>query len=117
MEKSKCFQDVEVWQKAHKWVLDIYRITETFPKSEVFGMTSQLRRSAISVPANFAEGFRKRTIADKLRYYNISQGSISESMYYLILAQDLGYTETTEAIQALTQIDVMLNAYMKAMKR
>jgi len=102
MERSKRFQDVEIWQVAHRWVLDIYRITATFPRHEAFGLTSQLRRAAVSVPANFVEGFRKRGTADKLRYYNIAQGSISECMYYLLLAKDLGYADTSDAIQALT---------------
>ena len=117
MEKSKCFQDVEVWKQAHQWVLGIYKITESFPKSELFGLTSQLRRSAVSIPANFAEGFRKKSLADKLRYYNIAQGSISESMYHLILAKDLGYTDTSSLMQKLTQIDVMLQAYMTAIEK
>jgi four helix bundle protein len=55
---SKTFEDVEVWQKAHRWVLDIYKFSENFPKQEMFGLTSQLRRAAISIPANFAEGFK-----------------------------------------------------------
>ena len=86
---SKTFQDVEVWQRAHKWVLAVYRLTEGFPKQEMFGLTSQLRRAAISVPANFAEGFKKLGIPDKLRFYNIAQGSLEECRYYLILANDL----------------------------
>ncbi len=75
---SKTFQDVEVWQRAHKWVLAVYRLTEGFPKQEMFGLTSQLRRAAVSVPANFAEGFKKVGIADKLRFCNIAQGSLEE---------------------------------------
>ena len=110
---SKRFQDVVVWQKAHQWVLDIYRITKQFPRAEQYGLVSQLRRSAISVPANIAEGYRKRGKADKLRYYNIAQGSISESMYYLVLAKDLEYAETDEMAKALDEIDVMLNTYMR----
>jgi four helix bundle protein len=117
MEKSKRFQDVEVWKQAHQWVLDIYKTTESFPKSELFGLTSQLRRSAVSIPANFAEGFRKKSLSDKLRYYNIAQGSISESMYHLILAKDLGYADTSMLMQKLTKIDVMLQAYMKAIEK
>ena len=117
MERSKRFQDVEIWQVAHRWVLDIYRITATFPRHEAFGLTSQLRRAAVSVPANFVEGFRKRGTADKLRYYNIAQGSISECMYYLLLAKDLGYADTSDAIQALIRVDIMLQAYMKAIEK
>ena len=87
--KSKSFEDVELWRKAHAWVLAIYRFTEPFPKHELFGLTSQLRRAAVSVPANFAEGFKKRSRADKIRIYNIAQGSLEECRYFLILARDL----------------------------
>src|SRR5688572_17234291 len=65
--KSRTFEDVELWKKAHAWVLDVYRFTETFPKHEMFGLTSQLRRAAVSVPGNFAEGFNKSGRADKVR--------------------------------------------------
>ena len=65
--KSKSFEDVELWRKAHAWVLAVYKFTELFPRHELFGLTSQLRRAAVSVPANFAEGFKKRSRADKIR--------------------------------------------------
>lgn len=94
--KSRTFEDVDLWRKAHAWVLAIYKFTEVFPKHELFGLTSQLRRAAVSVPANFAEGFKKRGLADKIRFYNIAQGSLEECRYYLILARDLRY-ETQEA--------------------
>lgn len=91
---AKRFEDVEIWQKSHVFVLAVYRYTEGFPKSELYGLTSQLRRAAVSIPANFAEGFGKGTKPDKLRFYSMSQGSIEECRYYLILAQDLGYGES-----------------------
>lgn len=113
---SKTFQDAEVWQRAHKWVLAVYRLTEAFPKQEMFGLTSQLRRAAISVPANFAEGFKKLGIPDKLRFYNIAQGSLEECRYYLILANDLGYGETHELTADLEIVSKMLEAYMRAIR-
>ena len=88
---AKNFQDLVVWQKAHQFVLSVYLYSEYFPKSELYGLTSQLRRSAVSIPANIAEGFKKKTRPDKARYLNIAQGSLEESRYYLILAKDLGY--------------------------
>src|SRR6187431_303414 len=94
-EKSQSFRDVLVWQKAHAFTLSVYRCTEAFPKHELFALTSQLRRAAASVPSNFVEGFRKRTKPDKLRFYNIAQGSADECLYQLILAHDLNYTVTT----------------------
>jgi len=115
-QPARSFQDVNIWQKAHQWVLDIYRMTDSFPKNEQFGLTSQLRRAAISVPANFVEGFRKKSRLDKLRFYNIVQGSISESQYYLILANDLGYANTAGLLEQLKEIDIMLNAYIRRIK-
>ena len=70
--KAKKFEDLVVWQKSHKLVLTIYRLTQSFPRNELFGLVSQMRRSAVSVPANIAEGFRRKGKADKLRFFNIS---------------------------------------------
>jgi four helix bundle protein len=111
---AKSFEDVGVWKKAHAWVLAIYRFTEPFPKHELFGLTSQLRRAAVSVPANFAEGFKKHGIADKLRFYNIAQGSLEECRYYLILARDLGYGDSSELTGSLEEISKMLEGYMRS---
>jgi len=80
------FQDLRVWQKAHEFVLLIYDITKHFPPNELFGVTSQIRRSAVSICANIAEGHRK-TNKDFLRYLDIAQGSLEETKYYLILSQ------------------------------
>jgi four helix bundle protein len=110
---SRSFKDVEVWKKSHQFVLGIYRLTENFPKQELFSLTSQLRRAAVSVPANIAEGFRKRGKADKLRFYNISQGSLEECRYYLILARDLDYGKVDELEQNLEEISKMLESYMR----
>ena len=108
---AKSFEDVEVWRKAHGFVLDVYRLTEMFPKHELFGLTSQLRRAAVSVPANFAEGFRKVTKPDKLRFYGIALGSLEECRYYLRLARDLSYADTTALRSSLEEISKMLTSY------
>ena len=113
----RTFQDVDVWKKAHAWVLEIYRVTRCFPRQEMFGLTSQLRRAAVSVPANFAEGFKKRTAPDKLRFYNIAQGSLEECRYYLILARDLDYGQTTTAMEMLEEVSRMLEGYIRAVSR
>lgn len=110
---SKTFEDLIVWQKAHRWVLEIYRFTDSFPKKEQFGITSQLRRAAISIPANIAEGFKKRGNPDKARFYNIAQGSIEECRYYLILARDLGYGNTQILEENLEEISRLLEAYTR----
>ena len=70
---AKCFEDLIVWQKAHQFVLGIYQFTENFPGKEVYGLTSQLRRAAVSIPANIAEGFKKRGKPDKVRFLNIAK--------------------------------------------
>jgi four helix bundle protein len=114
---SQRFQDVKVWQKAHAWVLAIYKYTAGFPKDERYVLTSQLQRSAISVPANFVEGFRKAGLADKLRFYNISQGSLEESRYYLILAQDLGYGNSDALMDQIDEVSRMLFAYMDGVEK
>ena len=114
--KSKTFEDVDLWRKAHAWVLAIYHFTEVFPKHELFGLVSQLRRAAVSVPANFAEGFKKRGLADKIRFYNISQGSLEECRYYLILARDLGYEDSGALIMSLEEISKMLESYSRSIR-
>lgn len=116
MESAKSFEDILIWQKAHQFVLDVYRLTENFPKHELFGLTSQLRRAAVSVPANFAEGFRKVGRADKLRFYNIAQGSLEECRYYLRLSKDLDYGETDGMRNNLVEVSKMLNSYMQKIR-
>jgi len=114
---AKSFEDVEIWQRAHGFVLGVYRLSETFPKTEIFGLSSQLRRAAVSVPANFAEGFKKIGKADKLRFFNIAQGSLEECRYYLILARDLGYAAVDGLQSQSVSIGKMLNSYMSAISR
>ncbi len=114
--KAKTFEELIVWQKSHQSVLRIYKLTQSFPQHEVFGLVSQIRRSAVSVPANIAEGFKRRGKADKLRFFNISQASLEEVRYYLILAHDLGYSDTKNLKTALDEISRMLNAYMKTVE-
>jgi four helix bundle protein len=105
------FEDLVVWQKAHQFVLMAYRFSRTFPRSEVYGLTSQFRRAAVSIAANIAEGFKKRSKADKLRFYNIAQGSIEESRYYLILVKDLEYGDVSELYQLLEEVSKLLETY------
>ena len=88
---TKKFQELIVWQKGHEFVLNVYRFTSEFPKEEIYGITSQFRRAAVSCPANIAEGYPKKGKLDKLRYFNIAQGSLEECRYYCILSKDLGY--------------------------
>jgi len=107
------FQDLIVWQKAHKFVLLVYQYSQNFPKSEIFGLSSQFRRAAVSIAANIAEGFKKRGKADKLRFFNIAQGSIEESRYYLILAKDLEYGNISDLNQLLEEVSKLLESYSR----
>jgi four helix bundle protein len=111
---ARSFRELRVWQKAHQFVLDVYRVTEGFPKSETYGLSSQPRRAAVSIPANIAEGFKKRGHADKARFMNTAQGSLEEARYYLILADDLAYADTTGPAALLDEIGRMLDAYARA---
>ena len=91
MESSKNFFDLYVWKKAHEFVLCVYKSSHDFPDFERFGLRSQFTRAAVSVAANIAEGYKKLSKTDKLRFFNISQGSLEECKYYILLSRDLGY--------------------------
>ena len=116
MPASKSFEDVLVWQKAHAWVLAIYGYTAKMPKHELFGLISQLRRAAMSVPANFAEGFKRQSRLDKLRFYNIAHASLEECRYYLRLARDLDYGDVSELQASLNEINQMLESYSRKVR-
>jgi four helix bundle protein len=115
MEKAKSFRDLIVWQKAHQFVLDVYKYSDLFPKKEMYSLTNQMRRSAISIPANIAEGFKKKGKADKSRYLNIAQGSLEETRYYLILANDLGYGNSDALMEKIDEVSRILSSYLFAL--
>lgn len=118
MEKAKTFQDLLVWQKAHEFVLTIYKLTSTFPPEEKFGLTSQMRRASISIAANIVEGFPKRGIKDKLRFFNISQGSLEECRYFLILTKDLNYSKNISIHDnLLSEVSYLLNSYCNTIRK
>lgn len=113
-QKTSNFQELIVWQKAHQLVLSIYKLSSSFPKDELYGLCSQMRRAAVSIPANIAEGYKKKGQADKLRFFNIAQGSLEEVRYYLILSNDLGYGVTTNLQSLLEETSKLLKSYMRA---
>jgi four helix bundle protein len=114
---AQSFRDLIVWQKAHEFVLRTYELTKQFPREERYCLIPQLRRAAISIPANIAEGFKKRGIPDKNRLFNISQGSLEECRYHLILGDDLGYGDCTALEPVLEEASRLLVAYAKAVAR
>jgi four helix bundle protein len=112
--RARTFRDLLVWQRAHAFVLAVYRFTAAFPPRETYGLALQLRRAAVSIPANIAEGFTRRGKSDKARFMNIAESSIEESRYYLILANDLGYGDSAELLKRLDEVSRLLNAYARA---
>ena len=115
MAKSKSFRDVIAWQRAHEYVLKVYKFTSAFPKNETFGLSSQFQRAAISVAANIAEGFRKSGDKDKMRFFNIAQGSLEECKYYEILSHDLEYGNKSDLDQVSEETSRLLYGYIKGM--
>ena len=113
-EPAKSFQQLIVWQKAHQFVLSTYRLSAQFPTQETYGLTAQLRRAAVSVPANIAEGFKRRGQSDKLRMMNIAAASLEESRYYLLLARDLAYGDNPVLTQQAEE--VALDGYSRSMR-
>ena len=118
--KIESFEDLEVWGKSHLFVLEIYKISKEFPNSELFGLTSQLRRSAVSIPNNIAEGSGRSTTKDYLHFLIQSRGSLYESKYLIILAADLGYINfeiKENLLNKIHEIGKMLNALITSLKR
>jgi len=116
--KLQSFEDLEVLKKAHQLVLNVYEITRSFPAEENYSLASQMRRSAISIPANMAEGFKKRSLRDKANFYNIAQGSLEKLRYYAILSKDLNYlNETKDLLERTAEIGRMLNGLISSLPR
>ena len=114
MEKSKTFQDLIVWQKAHAFVLTVYKTTEEFPKHETYGLTSQFRRAAVSIAANIVEGYKKKDYRNKLNFLNIAHSSLEECRYYIILAKDLEYPIKENLTEQIEEVSRLLNPYAKS---
>lgn len=113
MDPARRFEDLVVWQEAHALVLELYRLTRQLPADERFGLVMQVRRAAVSVPANIAEGFRRRGPAEKARFLNIAQASLDEVAYYLILIADLNYADTEELRTVADKVGRLLGAYLR----
>lgn len=114
-EPARTFEDLVVWQKAHAFVLKVYKLSKTFPREETYGLVAQLRRAAVSVPANIAEGFKRRKKPDKARLMNVAEGSLEEARYYLRLAKDLGYTSDNALNDDAAEVGRLLGAYARSL--
>ena len=115
----KDFRSLKVWEKSHALTLAIYKSTEEFPKQELYSLTNQIQRAAVSIPANIAEGCGKDSDAELKRYFSIAMGSASELEYLLLLAHDLGYLQESiyQPMQSeLVETRKMLNAFIQKLK-
>ena len=115
----KDYRKLFVWEKAHKLTLEIYSATESFPKGEFYGLTNQIRRASVSIPANIAEGCGRDSEGELLRFTRIAMGSSSELEYELLLAHDLGYLsdeEYNKIHKSLVEVRKMLNAFIQKLK-
>jgi four helix bundle protein len=116
----KDFRSLKVWEKSHSLVLEVYRSTTNFPKEEMFGLTSQVRRAASSIPANIAEGCGRGGEADFARFLQIAMGSASELEYHILLAHDLGYLDhpTYQALnEHIVEVKKMLASLIGTIKK
>ena len=116
-QPAKSFEDLVAWQKAHGFVMAVYALTRSFPREERYGLTSQFRRAAVSIAANIAEGFGKRSVGDKLRFLDHAQGSLEECRYFLVLTRDLGYAAVESTMDQLDEVARVLGGYVAALRR
>lgn len=113
------FHKIDVWKRSHQLTIAIYKVTETYPRDELFGLTSQIRRAVSSIPTNIAEGCGRNSDAELFNFFNIASGSAAEVEYQLVLSKDLGYLDesaATELANEITEIRKMLGSYMRKLK-
>lgn len=108
------FTDLRAWREGHKLVLKVYKVTKSFPKEELFGLTSQLRRAVVSITSNIAEGFSRRTSKDKNKFYYNSLGSVTEVQNQLLIARDLGYI-SDEEFKELAELSVIVHKLVNSL--
>lgn len=115
--KIKIFSDLNAWKEGHKFAIMIYETTKTFPDEEKFGLISQMKRAAVSITSNIAEGFSRYGYAEKIRFYHIAQGSVTELQNQLIIAKDLEYLKKTDFENLFAQsiiVHKLINGIIKA---
>ena len=117
MEPAKTYRDLKVWQSAHAFVLEVYACTKSFPKEETFGLKSQVRRAAVSVPSNIVEGFSRWSDNDKIKFYNIAEASLHEAEYQLFLAEELQFSNTQKARTIAGDTKRLLAAFIHSIRR
>ena len=118
-DKIKSFTDLSVWQEGHKLVIMVYRVTKEFPKEELFSLTNQIRRAVVSITSNIAEGFSRQGYKEKLQFYYISLGSLTEVQDQLLIAKDLNYlapTDFDKLVKQVISVHKLLNAFISKTK-
>src|SRR5215472_572792 len=114
------YRDLQVWSKAHDLTLELYRVSRGFPREEMFGVTSELRRAAVSVGANLAEGCGRRTGTELARFVRVAMGSARELDYHLLLCRDLGFMKNDDferTATGLTEVRKMLTSFLSAVEK
>lgn len=114
------FTELQVWQRSHALALDVYRITATFPRAERFGIISQVRRAAVSVASNIAEGAKRQSPREYVRFLNVAEGSLAETESLLRLSRDLGFADdgvVGELVEEAEEISQMLHGFRQAVER
>ncbi|MBU4142676.1 four helix bundle protein [Patescibacteria group bacterium] len=114
--KIKSFTDLFAWQKGHRLVIAIYEKTDKFPSKEIFGLISQMRRAAVSITSNIAEGFSRNTIKDKCQFYSMALGSLTELQNQLLISHGVGYLNK-ESFDELTEQTIIVNKLINGLKR
>ena len=108
LKKIKSFTDLEAWQEGHKLVLMVYETTKTFPSGEIFGLVNQMRRCAVSITSNIAEGFSRQSYKEKIHFYSIAQGSVTELQNQLLISRDVGFI-TKEDFNKIAEKSIKTN--------
>ncbi len=113
------YKKLIVWQKAHQLAIKIYKVTKIFPRDELFGLISQMRRCAVSVAANIVEGYSRRSNKEKLNFYNIARASLSETEYYIDLSFELSYIDKEiydDLLNSRAEVGRLLNGFINSIK-
>jgi len=119
MEKIKSFTDLIAWKKGHQLVIAIYKITNGFPKKEIFSLTNQMCRCVVSVTSNIAEGFSRKGEKEKIQFYHMSLGSLTELKNQLLIARDVGYLPNNEFIglaEQTVEVSKLINGLIRSLK-
>ena len=117
--KIRSFTDLNAWKEGHSLVLSIYKITENFPIKERFGLTSQIRRAAVSITSNISEGFNRESIKEKIQFYSIARGSLAEAQNQLLIAKDIGFLNEdnfSETANKTVIVSKLINGLIKSLK-